>query len=129
MKELAMVGLGGLVGSILRYRAGAAVLHQFPDARFPWGTFLVNILGSLFVGIVAALLERLPMYNAELRLLLITGFLGGFTTFSAFGLETVTLIRNGNVPLAALNVIASVVVGLIAVWAGFRLAGIFGTAS
>ena len=121
MKEILVVGCGGFIGSILRFKIGATILHSFPDARFPWGTWVVNVAGCLLVGLIAAALERVSFYNAEFRLLLITGFLGGFTTFSAFGLETVHLIKTGDLVLAAANVLATVTIGLTAVWCGMWL--------
>lgn len=96
-------------------------MQAFPTARFPWATLFVNICGCLLVGIVAALLERVSTYNTELRLLIITGFLGGFTTFSAFGLETFALLREELFMQALLNIAYSIMLGLIAVYLGFRV--------
>ncbi len=121
MKEMLIVGIGGFIGSVLRFKTGTMFLQNLPDARFPWATFTVNIVGCLLIGIIAAFLERITFYNAEIRLLLITGFLGGFTTFSAFGLETLNLFRSGHLALAIANALISVVVGLLAVWCGLRL--------
>ena len=121
MKEFLIVGLGGFAGSVLRFRVSAAFLHNFPASRFPWATFTVNIAGCLLIGITVAFLERIEFYNSELRLLLITGFLGGFTTFSAFGLETVFLLRSGNTHLAIANVLLSIAFCLLAAWLGLRL--------
>ena len=122
MKEIIIVGIGGFVGSVARFKTAGIFFHQLKDSQFPWATFAVNVMGCLLVGLIAGLLERISFYNAEMRLLLITGFLGGFTTFSAFGLETFYLIRTGHTALALINVFASVAVGLFAVWAGLRLA-------
>ncbi|MBN8549008.1 MAG: fluoride efflux transporter CrcB [Deltaproteobacteria bacterium] len=121
MRELLIVGVGGFVGSILRFKVGSTIFHALPGTRFPWGTLTVNICGCMLVGIIASLLERLSSHNADLRLLLITGFLGGFTTFSAFGLETMQLLRIGEFSLAAANILASVLLGLTAVWLGLWL--------
>lgn len=122
MKEMLIVGFGGLAGSVLRYKAGGLVNHVMPAARLPWGTILVNILGCLLIGAIAVTVERLSAYNAELRLLLITGFLGGFTTFSAFSLETYHLIRAGDPLFAVVNILLSVFAGLLAVWCGMWFA-------
>jgi CrcB protein len=101
MKHVLLVGLGGCVGSIARYKLGGWILHQHAlEWRFPLGTFTVNVLGCLVAGILAGLVERQDMFSAETRLLLFTGFLGGFTTFSALGVETVFLMRRGELWVA-----------------------------
>ena len=123
MRELLMVGVGGFVGSALRYKVHTLFTTNLSGAQFPWSTFTVNILGCFLVGLLGALFERSEISNPQMRLLLVTGLLGGFTTFSAFGLETMILIRSGNPLFAIINVAASLVVGLLAVWAGLRLGG------
>jgi CrcB protein len=113
MKALSvlLVFLGGGVGSVLRYGAGAASVALF-GAGFPWATLAVNAAGGLAIGVLAAHLDRghglLGFGPAEARLLLMTGVLGGFTTFSAFSLETVALWERGAPGLAAAYVLASV---------------------
>ena len=82
---------------------------------FPWGTLLVNVLGCAVIGVLAVAIERLTSLNTELRLLLITGFLGGFTTFSSFGLDTWALMRKGEWLYASAYVSASVGFGILAV--------------
>lgn len=121
MKQILLVGLGGAFGSIARYLIGGAMLHRFPNLKFPLGTFTVNILGCLAIGLLAGLAEKRGVLSAEARLFLITGVCGGFTTFSAFANENLFLIRRSDAPLAMLYITASVVLGLIAVWIGFRL--------
>jgi len=113
------VGIGGFLGSAARY--GIAMAWPAPAGRFPWATFAVNAAGCLAIGLVAGLWARNPHWHADLRLLLATGVLGGFTTFSAFGLEAVTLLRSGNVAIAAAYVAGSVVLGLGAAAAGMLL--------
>lgn len=120
MKDVLFVGLGGFLGSIARYSLGGWVLHMSAQERFPFSTFAVNVVGCLAVGILAGLAERLHVFAPEVRLLLITGLLGGFTTFSAFGLEAVYLLRRGEAWVAAGYVCASVLVGIAAVWLGIR---------
>lgn len=115
-----MVGLGGLVGSMLRYRVGLLVTH-FPGSQVPWGTLAVNLSGCLLIGCLSILVEKRPWLNAEIRHLLMVGLLGGFTTFSAFGLETVTLLRRGKLPWAVFYLAVSVVGGLFLVWVGQKL--------
>src|SRR5690625_6016460 len=92
------------------------------QGRFPFGTLAVNVLGCLVVGVLAGIAERQNLFGQELRLFLFTGLLGGFATVSAFGLETVHLIRRGDLCIAALYAGASGVLEIIAVWLGFKLA-------
>jgi CrcB protein len=120
MTNLLLVGLGGFVGSIARYLLGEWILHQTAEARFPWGTFTVNLLGCLAIGVLSGVAERLEMISPTARLFLFTGVLGGFTTFSAFGLETVYLLRRNELWIAAAYTAGSVVVGLLFLWLGLR---------
>ncbi len=122
MKAILLIGLGGGIGSILRYLTTITVNRLWP-AAFPWGTFAVNIIGSFLVGILIGLLGRLLPANTDLRFLLITGFCGGYTTFSAFASENVSLFQSGH-PLTAFAYMAgSLLVGLLAVWIGLFLGG------
>ena len=118
---LLLVGLGGCLGSMARYSLGAWVLLLGAQGRFPLGTFLVNVLGCWVVGMLAGAGVRYQWFGADVRLFLFTGLLGGFTTFSAFGLETLHLLRDGDVGVALLYVGGSVVLGIALVWLGFRL--------
>ena len=121
---IALVGLGGAAGSIARYLLGGWVTAAAASQAFPFGTFFVNLAGCLAVGLLAGLVERHPGWLApDLRLLLFVGVLGGFTTFSAFGLDTLQLLRRGEWLLATGYVGGSVLLGLAAVWLGLRLAG------
>jgi CrcB protein len=121
MKHVLLVGLGGCVGSIARYKLGGWILHHALDWRIPLGTFAVNVLGCLVAGILAGLVERQDMFSAETRLLLFTGFLGGFTTFSAFGVETVFLMRRGEPYVALGYMLASVACGIVLLWLGMTI--------
>jgi fluoride exporter len=121
VKALLLVALGGAVGSVARYKLSGMVLHHTVDWRFPAGTFAVNVLGCLVAGVLAGLAEKHDLISADARLLLFTGLLGGFTTFSAFGLETLFLLKRGEVAIAAANVGVSVVAGLLALWLGLGL--------
>jgi CrcB protein len=123
MQALLLVALGGAVGSVLRYETGALVLRVTGPASFPWGTLAVNVAGCAIAGLLAGLGERHEFLTAELRLLLFTGFLGGYTTFSAFGVETIALIERGEWSIAALYVVSSVLSGLAALWAALKLSG------
>jgi fluoride exporter len=126
MNGLVLVGLGGAVGSIARYKLSGYVLHHTIDWRFPAGTFAVNVLGCLAAGFLAALAEKHDLMSADVRLLVFTGLLGGFTTFSAFGLETVFLIRRGELLIAGANVFLSVAAGLFALWIGLSVVSLKG---
>jgi CrcB protein len=121
MNPILLVGLGGFVGSVTRYKLSGLILHHTLNGRFPAGTFVVNILGCLVIGVLAGVIEKRHIFPREIQLLLITGFLGGFTTFSAFGLETIALLRQGAVAIATAYVAMSVIGGLACVWLGLRL--------
>jgi len=97
------------------------VLHHTLAGKFPWSTFVVNVLGCLLIGVLSGMIERLEWFTPQMRLLLLTGLLGGFTTFSAFGLETVFLLRRGEVLIAVAYALSSVAVCVTAVWVGLRL--------
>jgi len=119
-KALFLVAVGGAFGSMARYRLSGWILHQAVDWRFPIGTFVVNVLGCLVVGVLGGLAVKEDYFSAEMRLLLFTGVMGGFTTFSAFGLETFYLLRRGEYWIAGGNMVLSVVLGMLALWAGFQ---------
>lgn len=115
------VGLGAALGSAARYLC-ALGMHMLLGPGFGWGTLTVNILGSFLIGFYATLSEpggRLAASPA-MRHFVIAGFCGGFTTFSIFSLETVLLVQEGKTGLAAIGVVASVVLWLLAVWIGYR---------
>ena len=120
MKAALVVGLGGLLGSLARYKLGGLVLHHTSSWRFPLSTFVVNLVGCALVGVLAGIAEHRHGLSPAARLFLITGFCGGFTTFSAFGLETVYLLRRHEAPWALANIVASVALGVVAVWMGWR---------
>lgn len=116
MWKILLVGCGGFGGAVCRYLM-AGRLQTVMGSSFPWGTLGVNVLGCLLIGVASGLLIGRPGPN-YLYMLLVTGFLGGFTTYSAFGLETVLLL-NSNRPLAALGYIsASLFFGVVAVVVG-----------
>ncbi len=124
MKPLAqamLVGAGGFVGSILRYAMSGLVHRVSPFATFPYGTLVVNVIGCLAIGLAAGLAETRQVMGSGMRLFLLIGLFGGFTTFSTFGYETFSLVREGAPVKAGANVILQVVVGLTAVWCGHAL--------
>jgi CrcB protein len=100
---------------------GAGLVHRFMPATFPYGTFLVNLSGCFVIGALAAWLNQ-GLLGPGTRLFLMVGLLGGFTTFSSFGYETLALARDGSYLLAGLNVVGQVVLGLACVWAGSAIA-------
>ncbi len=118
MNRLLLIALGGAFGSACRYQLSVWML-QFAGAsadvppRFPVGTFVVNLLGCLVAGLMAGGISRHGWFTPDVRAMLIVGVMGGFTTFSAFGLETLALLRRGDVGMAAVYVIASVVLGVL----------------
>jgi CrcB protein len=119
------VALGGALGSVARY--GCSVLAaRWLSGGFPYATLFVNVAGSFAIGLLAALAtsDGRPALGADTRAFVIVGLLGGFTTFSSFSLETLTLARNGALFGAGLNVALSVVVCLAAVWLGFAAAAV-----
>ncbi len=121
LKQILMVGIGGAVGSIARFKLGGFILQRWPAWNFPLSTLSINLLGCLVIGTLAALVERHDLFSPPARLLLFTGLLGGFTTFSAFAYEGVFLFRRGAVNLAVAYAFLSVVGGFLAVWLGMRL--------
>ena len=121
MKGILLVGLGGFIGSVARYKLGGLVLNLSAQERFPYSTFAVNLLGCLAIGLLAGLTERYELFGSGTRLFLFTGLLGGFTTFSAFGLDALLLLRRSEFLVAALYAGASVVLGITAVWLGIKV--------
>ena len=120
--RLLLVSIGGALGSVLRYLMSGAVQRLLRDATFPYGTLCVNVLGCLVVGMLSQLAESRGAFTGDARLFLVVGLLGGFTTFSAFGNETMNLLREAEFDLALANALGSVVLGLGAVWLGRAVA-------
>lgn len=119
LKSILLVALGGALGSVVRYKLSGWVFHHTTGWQFPAGTFVVNVVGCLVIGVLAGFAVKEDFFSAETRIFLFTGIMGGFTTFSAFGLETFYLLRRGELLTAGSNVVLSVVTGLIALWIGF----------
>jgi len=118
MKSVLLVGAGGFIGAALRYGVGQWVSPWTADWRFPAATFAVNILGCLAAGLLMALATKQGFFSPNVRLVLFFGLLGGFTTFSAFGLEAVALLQRQEYLIAALYVAGTLVAGFIAVGIG-----------
>jgi CrcB protein len=119
MHPLVIVAFGGALGSVARYLLSGWVLHHTVDWRFALGTFLVNVFGCLVIGVLAGFAVKDDFFSSEARLFLFTGIIGGFTTFSAFGLETFYLLRRAEFLVAGSYVLLSIAVGLFALWLGF----------
>ena len=117
------IAIGGALGSVARYGASNLFANWF-GANFPWGTLIVNVSGSFVIGFFATLtgLEGRLLVGSDVRLFVMVGVCGGYTTFSAFSLQTLNLIREGHVADAGLNIGASVALCLLAVWLGHLLA-------
>jgi CrcB protein len=123
MTRLLMVCLGGFVGTGARFGLNGWVAHRFGET-FPWGTFTVNVVGSFLAGIVLFMTssDSPIVFSATTRQVVLAGLLGGFTTFSSFSVQTLNLVKDGEILAALANAAGSVVAGLIAVWAGDALA-------
>tara|TARA_R110002126_G_scaffold266675_1_gene409981 strand:- start:114997 stop:115440 length:444 start_codon:yes stop_codon:yes gene_type:complete len=120
MAHILYVALGGAIGASMRYLVSMAMLRLF-GSNIPWGTFTVNVLGSFAMGVLVEVLTRRLGGSQELRLLIATGFLGGFTTFSAFSLDVVFLWERGSGMAASVYAISSVVLSIAALFAGLAL--------
>ena len=120
MMSFIWVAIGGAIGSLLRFSVNIAT-PRFLGQDFPWATLTVNILGSLVMGFFAAFLAEKYADQSDLRLFLLTGVLGGFTTFSAFSLDVFNLVQRGENSMALVYAIASVAFSIIAVFAGFMI--------
>ena len=119
LATLAQVALGGAIGASLRYLTGVATIRAFGPG-FPWGTLVVNILGSMAMGALVVILAQKG--GTKFAPFLMTGLLGGYTTFSAFSLDALTIFERGVTGLAATYVLASVVLSLAGIVAGLALA-------
>lgn len=120
MQKTILIGVAGLAGTLGRYWLSGFVARHYGES-FPWGTIVVNVLGCSLVGAVFYLTEERFLVSPMLRSAILIGLLGGFTTFSSFGLQMFTLLRDGQIGFASLNFIISNFLGFIMVWAGYSL--------
>ncbi len=121
MKQALIVGAGGFVGCIARYLVGVLVARLLGAPVFPYATLVVNVVGCLLIGVLGGLAQSTRVLSPELQLLLITGMLGGLTTYSTFGYQAVTLGRDGHLIAAVFFVATHLLLGLCAVWLGLFL--------
>ncbi|HEY1268437.1 MAG TPA: fluoride efflux transporter CrcB [Candidatus Binatia bacterium] len=121
MAQIAAVGVGGFLGSILRYLLSGWVHKTLASDWFPYGTLAVNVIGCLLIGFLAGVEEKHSLFTADVRLFIFIGIVGGFTTFSAFAYETVLLARNAQMLTAFANVFLELTAGLFAVSVGHWL--------
>ncbi len=119
--QIFLVGIGGFIGSVCRFLLSGVVHRLMPVSEFPLGTLAVNVTGCLLIGVVNGLAETRQIMGPEMRLFFMIGLLGGFTTFSTFGYETLALIRDAEVLRAMANVALHMFFGLTAVWLGDAL--------
>lgn len=124
MIKLLLAGLGGFLGSSLRYLLGGWIHRMTNGDLFPYGTLVINSTGCLAIGFLAGLAETRGMFTGETRVFLLIGVLGGYTTFSTFGYETFQLLRDGQAAMAASNMLLQVILGITGVWAGSVLSKI-----
>ena len=119
MIGILLIALGGALGSVLRFGV-ITLTYKFFDIHFPWGTIFANLIGCFTIGVIWAFLDA---YNEpkNLKLFLITGLLGGFTTFSSFALENFNMFRAGEIKLVAANILISNIVGIFLVFVGYYL--------
>ena len=122
MAKVLLAGAGGFIGSILRYLVVIFVNQWADGAKFPFGTLVVNCIGCLIIGMLSQLGEARGIFTAEARVFIFVGILGGFTTYSSFGNETIDLWRASKELMAIANIAGHLILGLGAVWLGRLLA-------
>jgi fluoride exporter len=115
--KILLLAAGGAIGTVGRY-AVSGMTHRYVEGAFPYGTLMVNILGSLIIGFLWGTWETANI-SSNMRTFIFIGILGGFTTFSSFSLETMNLFRDGEIRMAFFNILANNIIGIIMVFAGF----------
>lgn len=120
LRTVLLIALGGSIGSVLRYLTTVFVQKYYLSV-FPLATFITNLSGCFLIGLFAGWLEKNQLSDSGLKWFFITGFCGGYTTFSAFGYENISLLQNNHAGLTFLYISASIIAGLAAVWLGLFL--------
>jgi CrcB protein len=116
--NLLLIAIGGALGSVARYTLSIVIL-RVSGTLFPLGTFVVNVIGCVVFGAIAGAASQRVQLAPPLRLFLLTGILGGFTTFSSYAFESFTLVRDGQFLWASMNIAGQVIAGLAGMWAGY----------
>ncbi|MBN2137108.1 MAG: fluoride efflux transporter CrcB [Sedimentisphaerales bacterium] len=124
MLNVLIVGLGGFVGSAMRYATVQGVHRLLAGPWYSYGTFAVNIIGCLIIGFLGGMAENRAVFGPQVKLFLLVGILGGFTTFSAFSYETLAMFRDGLLAGALVNIVLSVVLGLAMAVGGYKLSAV-----
>lgn len=124
MVRLLIVGLGGFIGTVFRFMLAEWVHKILNNPWYPYGTFAVNVLGCLLIGFLGGLADNKGLLNSEMRLFFLIGILGGFTTFSAFGYETIALFREEQMLAVMMNIVSNVALGLGAVFLGYQISNL-----
>ena len=123
--KILYIGIGGFIGSSLRYMTNGFIERVISPNAFPYGTFVVNILGCLVIGFLAGISDSKDIFSTTSKAFVFTGVLGAYTTFSTFSYETMDLFQNGLTSPALINLTLQIVFGLLSVWGGFQFAKIF----
>lgn len=121
MNQILYVGIGGAIGSILRYLSVLVVYKFYSDLQFPVGTLIVNIIDCFLFGVVLGIKNLVNWINPAMQIFLLTGVLGGFTTFSTFGYDALVLIKSAQWMNAIIYIIGSVFIGVLSVYLGFKV--------
>ena len=116
-KNLIIAGLGGAIGTIMRF----GIYLLFKTSLFPYATLIINIIGSLMIGMVIGISLKDEVFSNNWKIFLATGICGGFTTFSAFSMENLTMIQQSRYLLSLVYIVGSVTAGIVATWVGYRL--------
>ncbi|MBN1540578.1 fluoride efflux transporter CrcB [candidate division KSB1 bacterium] len=125
MLKVLIIGFGGFIGALLRYWVGGWIQTRVDRPGFPFGTLAVNLIGCLLIGLITGWAEYRQLFSPQVRMFLLVGFVGSFTTFSTFAFETLNLMSDRQWILAGVNIGLQVIIGLIMVWIGYHLSRYF----